>query len=161
MDIVGERELLYLCSAVIQSLAALVGITLVAYGFISEKGRRLIRELYTLADTWWMRDNMTLADQAAGIKPDVSRKTTIEGAPTFLRRNLDSIRKSHPGIANEVEEKLRELETFKKLEPALFRKSLLVGFLGLLISTIILILASELGNSIIGFIFACLIICKI
>lgn len=157
--VVGERELLYLCSAVIQSLAALLGITLIAYGLVSEAARRLKLELYNLAQTWWMRANMTPADMVSGHRPDVSRHTTIGDAPAFLKRNLKSIRESrHNDIANDVEEKLKELETTKRLTPLLFRRSIYFSFFGLSIATIVLIFASELNNNWGGFIFAVVII---
>lgn len=146
----SETELLYLCSAIIQSLAALLGITLVAYGFSSEKGKRLKIELFKLAQIYWERANMMPEDYARGWRPDVSRHTTEETAPEWLRKQLKHIEEHYEDIGIAAKKKLEEFDKHKVIRPNLFSWSLVFGFLGLLIATIVLVFASEIGNTDLG-----------
>lgn len=133
-----ENVAYYLLSTIIQSLAALMAISFIVNDYINRKVEQLYFDLFQLADIWWQRDNATVGQVN---KPDIKRRTTVDGAPEFLKRNMDSI-SQHKDIYDETVKKIHRLEMMEKNSPKLFKCSLVISFLVILLSSFALILTA-------------------
>lgn len=149
---VTEKELLYLFSTITQSLAAMLGIGIIAAAYLSEKRKDTITRLWNLATEYLKSQNLGTSELSyRGI-------TTTRSLLRYIKRNIEEIKKKKPDLHTEISKTVAEYQAQPKIEKTTFRVSLILTIIGMIFSTVGLIFTSELSNTIEGKVLAVAVI---
>ena len=149
---VNERELLYLFSTITQSLAAMLGIGIIAVAYINEKRKSIETRLWDLTSCYWQKVNLPTSELSTrGIK-------TVDQLLEFLRQKDKSIKDRDATLYSQISKARAEYETQPKIVKRLIYSCFLFAVIGIVCSSVGLIFTSELGNTCLGFISALVIV---